>query len=114
MKAALLLVVVGLTHYGYAAYGDPQEQSWLFYIFRGVEGAVLFWLLLDYVREAVLVWICWVGMIEEGATAVCGALSYKEIDYGSSLCLDQVGVLPFAAAAAFIIVWGKHHAARKG
>jgi hypothetical protein len=73
LYATLLLAVV-VTHYGI----DPlcalvpslaHASKALFYIFRGVEGVVLF-STIAYLRP-VLSWVCAFGAIEEGETAVC-------------------------------------------
>jgi len=72
--AALLLLAIAVTHYGVdplcaVVPGMEHGAKGLFYVFRGVEGTVLFaiiWLL----RPAL--WpVCIWGMLEESETAVC-------------------------------------------
>lgn len=80
--AALLLLVVAVTHYGYdllaAGYADAQAaaKAW-FYILRGAGGVVLFAVVLlqawrRWGRAALIVALpCIWGMVEEGQTAAC-------------------------------------------
>lgn len=80
--AALLLLVVASTHYGYdllaAGYSDTAAaaKAW-FYVLRGVAGVVLFaviWALAyqRWGRAALIVALpCAWGLAEEGQTAIC-------------------------------------------
>lgn len=79
---SLLLLMVVLTHYGYAPlasfYAHPDEAGRaLFYILRGLEGALLFcvvWALAPreplWFRYGVSLACAW-GAIEEAQTAIC-------------------------------------------
>jgi hypothetical protein len=72
--AAFLLLAVVVTHFGYdplcAVFPSLEHAAkGLFYVFRGVEGVVLF-AVIAYLRP-VLLWVCAFGAIEEGETAVC-------------------------------------------
>jgi len=69
---ALLLVAVAVTHYGV----DPLctifpalSAKALFYVFRGVEGAIIF-AVIGCLRP-ILLPVCIWGAVEEGETAVC-------------------------------------------
>lgn len=101
VKAAIVLLAVILTHYGYqwvaAGLDEPEKwASWWFYIFRGVEGALLFYL-LSATFAGPSKWIgaaaCWLGMWEETQTAVCGAASIYSgpVPLWSGLCLERFG-----------------------
>lgn len=75
--AALLLLLVGATHYGYdliaLAYGGaPAVAKAWFYILRGVEGLALFAVVaVAYRRHRAVLAVCLLGMVEEGQTAAC-------------------------------------------
>ena len=100
--AALLLLTVVVTHFGY----DPlcevfpslaHAAKGLFYVLRGCEGVVLF-AVIAYLRP-VLSWVCAWGAIEEGETAVCrlvaGPLDRPPVATAwSGLCGDASGA-PF-------------------
>lgn len=80
--ASLLLVLVVGTHYGYdlaaSFYANPDSAARsIFYIFRGVEGTVLYcivWALAPmrpvHLRLAVSVVCAW-GAIESAQTSIC-------------------------------------------
>ena len=78
--AALLLLVV-VVHFRYAALAEwlhPLQADYaaraLFYVLRGVEGAVVFAVLLLLAPPSLLLRMaCVVGMLAEGGTALCRA-----------------------------------------
>lgn len=116
MKTATLAGVLALTHYGYPLFAegtdDPQAwASWWFYVFRGIEGVVLFYLLSGFVeRNRLALTVCWLGMYEEGQTAICGLVAMPDtyVPVWSGLCINQFGQWPYviigAAALAYISV----------
>lgn len=107
MKTAVLLAVVLGTHFGYSLLSDaPQEASWTFYVLRGIEGAVLFYLVSKHVSGLALV-ACWLGVFEEAQTAVCGMTAEGDalIPLWSGLCVEQYGPLPYAAFAVAALVY---------
>ena len=74
--AALLLLSVALCHYGYdplAAYfgGTGYAARNLFYTLRGLEGAVLFFVVGALVKRPAVSIVCLWGLLEEGQTAAC-------------------------------------------
>lgn len=117
-RALAVLLVVGLAHYLYAPLsvmaGEPhQAASWLFYIFRGIEGAVVLGLLAGTFNGPGLLmgigaFACWLGVAEELQTAVCGAISFgvmEDVPVFSGLCVERFGGLPYAATAAALLVY---------
>lgn len=74
--AALLLAVIALCHYAYEPlaqqYDNPaRAAAAIFYILRGMEGAILY-LLVGLLAGHRLVWLlCIWGSFEEGESAVC-------------------------------------------
>ena len=76
--AALLLVVVGATHFlpdliaqAYAQQ-DAAARAW-FYMLRGVEGTALFGIVAAVYRHRAVTAVCLLGMYEEGMTTACRA-----------------------------------------
>lgn len=87
----------------------------MFYIFRGIEGTVLFSIVAYELREskyaALALFACFIGAAEEAQTAVCGALQYGNPEYTpGGLCMSEFGIFPYAAIlAAIIVIWrGKY------
>lgn len=117
----MLLGALVLAHYGYPymalgfesdSMALEQSASWSFYILRGIEGVVLFWLLLQHPQGRGLwlkVWVivCWLGMFEEGQTAVCGLIAdpHVSIPLWSGLCIEQFGTFPYLIIAAAALVY---------
>jgi hypothetical protein len=72
--ASLLLLAVAVTHYGVDPLcalvpGLAHAAKGLFYVFRGIEGAILFGI-IGVIRP--ILWpVCAWGLVEEGETAVC-------------------------------------------
>ena len=74
--AACLVIIIVVIHIGtpLVAKHFGVDWAWLFYIMRGIGGAFVFGLFLrvsPYVAAAAL----W-GLIEEGMTSVCGAITW--------------------------------------
>lgn len=75
--AALLLLLVAIVHYSYdilaMGYADQAQAARnIFYVLRGVGGAVLF-CIVGLLSRRVLVWMaCALGAFEETQTAACG------------------------------------------
>jgi hypothetical protein len=110
MKGWILLGVVLATHYGYPLFSDGAEMaSWAFYVLRGVEGAILFYLIAQArIGGAMGLVACWIGILEESQTAICGLTADDSpIPLYSGLCLEQFGPLPYAIAAATAVVYLK-------
>lgn len=114
--AALLLLTVVVTHFGYdplcsAVPSLAHAAKGLFYVLRGVEGVVLF-AVIAYLRP-VLSWVCAFGAIEEGETAVCrlaaGPLDRPPVATAwSGLCGDASSVSWYMlgiVAAATLVTW---------
>ena len=104
MKAYALLVVILLTHYGY----PDKEASWWFYIFRGIEGTILFLTIYCPTKNAVVSFACIWGALEEASTAVCGFVEMGSQEQGQ-LCIQAFGPLPYAVigSALLVYLWGK-------
>lgn len=74
--ACVLLLLVGVTHFGYEVIAMAYEQSeaaaraW-FYILRGVEGAALFGIIGSLAKSRAVIAVCLLGMSEESLTAAC-------------------------------------------
>lgn len=74
--AVALLVVVGVTHFGYEvlalAYAQHESaaKAW-FYVLRGIEGLSLFGIIASLVRSRAVMSVCVLGMSEESLTAAC-------------------------------------------
>lgn len=102
MKAAALLLLVAVTHYGY-----PDPASWWFYILRGIEGAVLFLVIAWHSKGLLFLAALW-GALEEAQTGVCGYLSMNEPTTDQQLCIQAFGPWPYAllAATAIVYLWG--------
>lgn len=103
----ILLAAVLITHYGYYL-AQPDNVEAVFYVLRGIEGAVLFAIIATYMREMFAVAACWLGVFEESQTAVCGMTGYGiEVPFASGLCLEQFGYWPYAvfAASALTFLW---------
>ena len=106
MKYALFAAVL-VTHYGYYL-AQPEHVEAVFYVLRGIEGAILFAIIASYMRDVLAVAACWLGVFEESQTAVCGMTGYGiEVPYASGLCLEQFGYWPYAvfAASALTYLW---------
>lgn len=111
-RALAILAAVFLAHYGYLSV-DEQSQAWAFYILRGVEGVVIGLALLGTFPRGNAAVIgaaaCWLLIIEEAQTAVCGYLAQE----GSSnaICVEYFGATGYAAiicaVVAGIVVWRK-------
>ena len=75
---ALLLLAVAVTHYAYAPlstiYPDPKAAAKaLFYILRGLEGALLFAVVAALHPTRLVVLVCGWGAVEELQTSACRA-----------------------------------------
>lgn len=76
--ACAMLLLVGVTHYGYEliamGYGNPAAaaKAW-FYMLRGVEGVGLFAIVAALARSRAVMAVCLLGMSEEGMTTACRA-----------------------------------------
>jgi hypothetical protein len=87
-----LLLVVGVTHFGYDWIAKLYEQqdaaarAW-FYMLRGVEGAALFGVIATLARSAAVFAVCLLGMFEESLTTACRA---------SKPIGESLGYAPFA------------------
>lgn len=111
MKSIIALAAVLLAHYGYEFIASgANESAWYFYIFRGVEGVVLCWLLLPLFQNmkgwqrTLGVFAVYLGIFEEGQTAICGASGMGlDVPYGSSLCVERFGALPYLAVIALVL-----------
>jgi hypothetical protein len=74
--AAALLLMIGVTHYGYdlLAHGHADQaqaaRAW-FYTLRGMEGAALLLVVWALVRRPLVGAVCLWGACEEAQTAVC-------------------------------------------
>lgn len=113
--AALLLVLVAATHYGYApiaALFEDQDQAAraLFYVFRGLEGAALYAVIAFLVRHPAVWAVCLWGAIEESQTAVCrlssGIANEVRVDLFDGLCGPGwygLGVCIAAGLAASVV-----------
>lgn len=119
--AALLLFTVAACHYGY----DPLAKLFggtgyaarnLFYVLRGIEGVVLFYL-IGVLAKHPLVWVvCAWGLIEEGQTAACRiakGIGEKNNQYEqfSGLCgtdMYWLGLVAALVIGAFILDRGNH------
>lgn len=78
--AALLLMIVAATHYGYEPlallYEDREFAARsIFYAARGIEGVALFGLVWVLARGYLVGLVCAWGAIEEGQTAACRVAS---------------------------------------
>lgn len=74
--AALLLLVIAATHYGYAPlaeqFSDPDGAARaIFYVVRGIEGVALFAAIAWLSPQPAVLLACLWGVLEEGETAVC-------------------------------------------
>jgi hypothetical protein len=109
--AVLLLLVVTITHWGY----DPlcalvpgwEKSAWaVFYVLRGVEGAVLFGVV--WYLKPVLWPICLLGFTEESETAVCRlAAGISRPVTGSAwtgLCGAETGLPLYMAGLVYVAV----------
>jgi uncharacterized membrane protein YuzA (DUF378 family) len=112
--AALFAVLLG--HYGYEfaallSGGDLEKGSSIwFYCFRGIEGVILCYLLLPVFQKhkdwlgSVGVFAVLLGMLEEGQTAVCGAVGAGiRVPFWSTLCLEEFGPLPYLMLTALAL-----------
>jgi len=75
--AAILLALIALVHYSYDLWAmgyanQAQAARNIFYILRGVGGAVLFCIVGLLSRRTVVLAVCLFGAFEESQTAVCG------------------------------------------
>jgi len=75
--AAILLALIALVHYSYdilaSGYADQAQAARnIFYILRGVGGAVLFGIVGILSRRTLVLAVCLFGVFEESQTAVCG------------------------------------------
>jgi hypothetical protein len=112
--AALLLILIAATHDGYEPlaqfYEDPDRAARaLFYIFRGMEGAILFMLVGLLARQRLVWLVCAWGFYEEGSTAVCrlsaGVVKPVEHHQFEGICGNgwyMAGVLVAAGLALMI------------
>lgn len=107
MKTGIvLLLAVIATHYGYQAAGAPQTAENVFYVLRGLEGALLFYFLATArVGGAIGLIACYLGMFEEAQTAACGMLYVESVPVYSGICLEQFGPWPYAIVAATALVY---------
>lgn len=115
MKAILVLAVIVCTHYGYeiaAWLGDStsKESSYWFYVFRGIEGAVLCALLVPMfhsergIVRIVGIFALILGMLEESQTAVCGMAGMDlDVPLWSTLCIERFGPMSYLALTALAI-----------
>ena len=111
--AALLLLVITGTHYFYdllaPAYANPgQAARIIFYVARGLEGAVLFGLVWLLARGALLGVVCLWGFLEEAQTSVCQmANGFVTIDYKpfTGLCGAQMYWIGVIAAGWLAAEW---------
>lgn len=75
MLGAALLLLVLTVHVGTDAISSAfgLDRAWVFYVARGIEGTVLYGLLLRHspLVAAVAAW----GMLESAMTSICGALA---------------------------------------
>ncbi len=112
---ALLLVAVGLTHYGYEFMADAMPGATpaaVFYVLLGIEGTLLFTIGIAWAWSRgllVIALICAWGAIEEAQTAVCrigiGLAQQAQVDRFSGLCgwpAYAVGVVIMGALAALV------------
>lgn len=125
-RALIVLVVVIVAHYGYpfVAMGTDEPEkwaSWWFYILRGVEGTVLFYLVLQAFPgrggwSQIGAAACWLGMFEEAQTAICGTVYMGESPpLWSGLCIDG-GIMQYlvpAIGVAFVFLTGGTFNGRK-
>jgi hypothetical protein len=115
VKAILVLAAVLLHHFAYewaAALGDdPQKASSMwFYTFGGLQGVIVFYLLFP-LFQGQKGWVKYVGLfavatgfLEEAQVAVCGAWgSGITVPFGSALCIEEIGLLPYAAVLTVLI-----------
>lgn len=116
--SALLLLVVAFTHYGIDPLCDmiPQlahASRAIFYVMRGLEGAVLFAVICK-LRPAL--WpVCLWGFFEESETAVCrmsaGLSSSPSAEAWSGLCGLQTGLPLYMLGIVVlaILATGRNH-----
>lgn len=98
---AILLAAVAAAHLGYLALpGELQARA--FYVGRGLEGMVLFGLLLSHgPRFSLWAGTCLWGYAEEWQTAVCRIATFDQPPGGQSMiCVGLLGVKPYAAILA--------------
>lgn len=98
MREALLLLAIVSTHVGWQAFPD---QATAFYVLRGALGAVLFGILAT---RGGLLWaiVCGLGVIAEGADAVCGLLPDNNEATAAVLC-DRATDLPISLGFAWLV-----------
>lgn len=100
VAVAIAVIVVG-THYGYYLFDD--KQGW-FYVLRGIEGTALFLLLAHiFRRHWPVAAACFFGAFEEVQTALCGFAD--PVNGMTGICVELVGPVPYAAAAAAAFVY---------
>lgn len=111
-RALAILAAVFLAHYGYLSV-DEQAQAWAFYALRGVEGVIIGLALMGTFppgKAAVIgAAACWLLVIEEAQTVVCGYLAQEES--GNAICVEYFGATGYAAIVcalvAGFVVWRK-------
>jgi len=101
-----LLAIVLVTHYGYYLCATPTQAEAVFYVLRGIEGALLFAIIGASSKSMIMSAACWLGVFEESQTAVCGMTGYGiEVPLASGLCIEQYGYWPYAVVAASAITY---------
>lgn len=98
MKEALLLLAIVVTHVGWQAFPD---QATAFYVLRGSLGVLLFCILAT---RGGFLWaaVCGLGVIAEGADAVCGLLPDTSEATAAVLC-DRTTDLPISLGFAWLV-----------
>lgn len=117
MRYIAVIFGVFLAYYGYYGVADLSSDSermarWWFYIYRGVCGVVIFYILIEVFSERkgilpmLAVYACMVGFLQEAECAVCGMATIgndKLISIWSGLCLDKFGKGPYLLGLALAL-----------
>ncbi len=104
--AAILAASVAGGHYAYYAWPKGWERSWAQWVGLNALVVVLALLLLPTARRqakwgTLAVAACWLAVIESGQAVACSAIGWGSLPQ-SDLCIEAVGVWPYAVASAVI------------
>lgn len=100
---SLAVAVVG-GHYAYYAWPAGWSRSWAQWVGLNVLVIVLALLLLPSARRlqrwpALAATACWLAVIESGQAAACSVYAWGSVPQ-ADLCVEAVGVWPYAVASA--------------
>lgn len=101
MIALALAIGIAATFYGYTLFNDGPVA---FYVLQGALGFLTLGLLAYvYRRDSVIQAVCFWGMFEQFQVAACGWADVQPASW-SGMCLELVGPVPYAIAAATAVL----------